>query len=286
MNANSNKDVDNLIDSIAQFIDNENFEKIKILINYNNNINKKDIVLELYNKYLLTPKKLQFITEKCTKYINISSNLIKILLKNNNIKLLDIIFNFNKFFDNEYIKKLLFLYQKRISISTSDLNKQFEKYKIKISTDDCFLSDFDKPDSVIYLFSTCKNGNENLVKYLIKQGADINKKKKRGGETPFFYACKSGNENLVKYLIEQGADINKVNVVGETILFYACKSGNENIVKYLIECGENINEENDIGKTPISNACLSGNVNLVKYLIEHGADIEKESEIGETPLFN
>jgi len=38
-----------------------------------------------------------------------------------------------------------------------------------------------------------------------------------------FSVCKSGNENLVKYFIE--ADVNKENKYGETPLFTACKSG-------------------------------------------------------------
>jgi len=54
-------------------------------------------------------------------------------------------------------------------------------------------------------------------------------------KTPLFNICESGNENLVKYLIEQGADINKEDVNGKTPLFYVCSSGNENLVKYLME---------------------------------------------------
>ncbi|ORX85834.1 ankyrin, partial [Anaeromyces robustus] len=61
------------------------------------------------------------------------------------------------------------------------------------------------------------SGNEDLVKYLIEHGADINKEN-RGGETPLFLACRSGNKNLVKYLIDLGADINKENEEGETPL--------------------------------------------------------------------
>jgi len=40
----------------------------------------------------------------------------------------------------------------------------------------------------IPLFLACKNGNENLVKYLIKKKTDVNKKKK-WEETPLFDAC-------------------------------------------------------------------------------------------------
>jgi len=51
---------------------------------------------------------------------------------------------------------------------------------------------------------------------------------------------KSENENLVKYLIELGVDINKGNKENETPLFNACSSENENLVKYLIEYEDKI----------------------------------------------
>jgi ankyrin repeat protein len=59
----------------------------------------------------------------------------------------------------------------------------------------------------------CKNGNENLVKYLVKIGVDV-KKLNKYGETPLFDACYSGNVNLVKYLVENGVDINKKKIDG------------------------------------------------------------------------
>ncbi len=40
------------------------------------------------------------------------------------------------------------------------------------------------------------------------------------GEILLFNACGSKNENLVKYLIELGIDINKENDKGETSIIY------------------------------------------------------------------
>jgi len=41
-------------------------------------------------------------------------------------------------------------------------------------------------------------------------GANINKENDRG-EEPLFSSHCSGNEAIIKYLIDQGADINKIN---------------------------------------------------------------------------
>jgi len=48
-------------------------------------------------------------------------------------------------------------------------------------------------------------------------------------------AYKEGNSELVTYLIENGADINTKSDVGEPILMTACQNKDYEMVKYLIE---------------------------------------------------
>ncbi|OUM61253.1 hypothetical protein PIROE2DRAFT_29407, partial [Piromyces sp. E2] len=61
--------------------------------------------------------------------------------------------------------------------------------------------------------------------------------------TPLLYACESGNseQEIVNYLIEQGANIKIENKKGDTPLSYACKSGKQEVVKYLVKQGADIN---------------------------------------------
>ena len=58
-----------------------------------------------------------------------------------------------------------------------------------------------------------------------------------------FSACKSGNADLVKYLVEHGANVNNEN--GKTPLVIACEKGRKSIVKYLVEHGETPSVEAD-----------------------------------------
>jgi len=258
------------------------------IINKNEINNKNDIIFELYNKILLTFERLQYIMENCSKYMNLSSNLIKNLIKAKDTFLLDIIFIHLKFYDNEFILQLLLYYKNETVISSSDLNQQIsiEKFKISINCS-CGI---DK-----YLINECNKDdiddiNINIIKYLIEHGVDINKED-FDGETPLFGAYKKGNEIVVEYLVDHGADINKeiINFFfkGETPLFRACESGNEALVKYSVdELGVNINKENKDGETPLYRACESGNEALVKYSVDElGVNINKENKYGETPLF-
>ncbi|KAL6595170.1 hypothetical protein U3516DRAFT_566666, partial [Neocallimastix sp. 'constans'] len=117
-----------VINSYLEAIDNKNIDKIKYL---NNNKNK-DIVLELYNEKKLSTHQLIFIIEKCSKYINVSSSLVKQLMKDENIDLLDIIFYNLKFFDNDLIKTFLMYYKNKIPLTLSELEQLISKDKYKI----------------------------------------------------------------------------------------------------------------------------------------------------------
>jgi len=99
------------MDSIIKAIDDEGVDEIKLLTNNNNKFNKngRDIIYELYDKNKLSEKRLKFIVEKCSSFLNISSSLIKRLIKEDNYKLFSIIIENLNFFDNEFILNILLL---------------------------------------------------------------------------------------------------------------------------------------------------------------------------------
>eukprot|EP00833_Pecoramyces_ruminatium_P012865 jgi/Orpsp1_1/1186897/evm.model.d7180000053948.1 len=109
----------------------------------------------------------------CTKYFNISPNLVKKLIKDENVTLLDIIFSHFKFYDNAFIMNfLLDNYKNKIAISTSNLNQKItnEKFQISINVDYSF-NNIGK-----YLINECskKDINIYIIKYLVEHGVDIN----------------------------------------------------------------------------------------------------------------
>jgi len=101
------------IELFIKVIDNGDLEILKTSINNINkyNLEKIDIPLEIYKNGFLTPNRLDFIMKNCSDILYISSSLLKILIKKNEIQLLRIIFDNSKFYDNDFIKHLLYQYK-------------------------------------------------------------------------------------------------------------------------------------------------------------------------------
>jgi len=268
---------DFLIESIVKSIDNKSINEIEELVKNNdrNGACGKDIVFVMYEKNLLTIKRLKFIFGNCNRYLNVSSNLIKRLIKESKTNLLDVVLDNFKFFDNEFIIKLLVHYKTKNPISISSLNQQIEKYKFPVEENNSFRELC--PNGNIYLVNACGKGQYELVRYLIENGADINEAYEEdtgsmdgeNDKTPLYKACeRPKNEKIVKYLIKHGANVNKNTKYKETPLHAACQCGDKNIVKCLIENDADINKTNWCNCTPIFNACKYGHINIVKYLIE------------------
>lgn len=120
-------------------------------------------------------------------------------------------------------------------------------------------------------------GKVKLAERHLLKGADVNVRytsEKAGmsyGETALIIAASAGNKEMVKMLLKNGADPNKTNE-GYSAIMYATSSGYTDIVRMLIEKGANINHIHVDGTTPLIYASLEGHTGLVKLLLEMGAD--------------
>lgn len=160
-----------------------------------------------------------------------------------------------------------------------------------------------------------RDGNLEVVKFLLEKGVDI-ASKNNYGETPLHLSSENGKLEVVKFLLEKGADIEskfpfrrspfpmdplhelrkdklkkgtwvskKGKDYGITPLHMAATSGsNLEVVKFLLEKGANIESKQLDRKTPLHVAVESGDFDLVKLLLERGANIESNAD--GTPLHN
>ena len=112
------------------------------------------------------------------------------------------------------------------------------------------------------LFIACKQGNLEMVKYLLS-------------DCKFNVECKDKlnyNSDQTKYLVSP--------------VWCAAASGKLEVVKYLIEFGANVNSESDTGSTPIRSACFFSHLEIVKFLVKNGGDIHRPNQDGVTCLIN
>lgn len=84
---------------------------------------------------------------------------------------------------------------------------------------------------------------------------------------------------IIKLLIKNGADVNEKDEDGQTILFQA---NNFSLIKLLLESGVDVNSRDNCGNTFL---CIAYAPNLNEMLLEHGADVNSRNNEGNTPLF-
>lgn len=81
----------------------------------------------------------------------------------------------------------------------------------------------------------CCNGDIICIRLFLEYDANINIQRNYDNDrTPLLLACNEGNVEVVKILIENGADVNLIDRNGTTPLMTAVSSGNIDIVEILL----------------------------------------------------
>lgn len=82
----------------------------------------------------------------------------------------------------------------------------------------------------------CCAGFYDVVEMLVKNGAML----EHGGVTPLMEAAREGNQDLVHYLLECGANVHTLSAIGDTALHYACEYGHTGVANLLLQFGANL----------------------------------------------
>ena len=86
------------------------------------------------------------------------------------------------------------------------------------------------------IYCAVKNKNLNMIKILLNNDFDLKRE-----PSILSYAIENGDENIIKYLTENGADINYINGEnGTSVLYDAVLNLNTKLVEYLLEKGASI----------------------------------------------
>ncbi|GFO40273.1 ankyrin-3 [Plakobranchus ocellatus] len=166
------------------------------------------------------------------------------------------------------------------------------------------------PPNMSPLVCAVRKGPE-IVRYLLREGADINEVGDEMGNTPLivaippkiisgnnsipfclldFYCGYSGGNNagqklgVISMLLDAGADPNKVNRWGNTALHLAVARQKLGVISMLLEAGADSNKVNLQGNTALHLAVAEQKPGVISMLLEAGADPNKVNCQGDTAL--
>jgi ankyrin repeat protein/L-ascorbate metabolism protein UlaG (beta-lactamase superfamily) len=136
------------------------------------------------------------------------------------------------------------------------------------------------------LHVAANSGHTELAVWLIKQGADVNRRESSYQLTPLHLAVWNGHLEVTRLLLTHGADLQAREKDNENALYYAALSNNLELVKYLVGKGLKVKDSgSSAGNTPLSIAVQNGNFAVASYFISRGAEVNARTVDGLFPLF-
>ena len=131
---------------------------------------------------------------------------------------------------------------------------------------------------------TIRNGQWDIVSFLLENGASPNAKN-NNGETPLHMAVYAGQVGLVQEMLKNKADVNAEYSGGITPLDLAIMSGNNDIARMIIATPNlKINHKLKNGNTALHLAAYSGNANILAALLQKKPNLNLKNIDGFTPL--
>ena len=124
-----------------------------------------------------------------------------------------------------------------------------------------------------------------MVNSLISSNPSLTNSYSVDGFTPLGLACYFGHEEIAKFLISKGAEVNIPSKNGFNVfpIHSAVAANNFNITKLLLAHGAYPNVCQKSGVAPLHSAAQLGNIELIILLLEHGAEVTLRMEGGKLP---
>jgi ankyrin repeat protein len=135
----------------------------------------------------------------------------------------------------------------------------------------------------IALHAACENGNEYIVKILLKYNSNVNLCD-TGGLAPLHFACIYGNTDVVQILIDNDCDINKsildptndiVSYENFSEIFEIYRKHNIDMILYSVYDMYDMSDSCSslFSFLPIVLACFKGHTDIVKLLLDNNCHV-------------
>ncbi|MBD3582346.1 ankyrin repeat domain-containing protein [Flavobacterium selenitireducens] len=114
------------------------------------------------------------------------------------------------------------------------------------------------------LILACYRSNNEVAKYLLEKGADIDALSGMG--TALMAAVVKGNQEMVRYLLEKKANPNLADQNGTTALLYAVMFKKHEIASLLVNAGANTGHKDNHGQSAIDYAVVANDDKFIEIL--------------------
>nr|XP_054757108.1 putative ankyrin repeat protein RF_0381 [Lytechinus pictus] len=131
------------------------------------------------------------------------------------------------------------------------------------------------------------HGHIDVIKDLIREGAEVNEEDNRG-ETVLHHAAENGHIDVIRYLIRKGAEVNEEDNRGAEInkgdkdsraaLHYAVENAHYDVIKYLISQGADVNKRTANGWTVLHCAATNCSFGVIEYLLKFTGEVNRNAE--------
>lgn len=135
------------------------------------------------------------------------------------------------------------------------------------------------------IFDACAVGKFDDVTLIVFKNPRIVNEYAPDGFTALGLACYFGHEEIARFLVLKGADVNLPSKNGFNVfpIHSAVAANNFNITKVLLDAGAYPNVCQKSGVAPLHSAAQLGNIELIILLLEHGAEVTLRMEGGKLP---
>ncbi|RZL19998.1 MAG: hypothetical protein EOO96_25515, partial [Pedobacter sp.] len=134
-------------------------------------------------------------------------------------------------------------------------------------------------------FEACAADKFDIVAHKIFQNPALIQQFSNDGFSALGLACYFGNDEIARYLVLKGAEVNKPsNNNFKVFPIHSAAAGNfTNITRMLLENNANTNVTQQSGITPLHSAAQNGNIEMIIMLLEKGANVNVRMEGGKLP---